>query len=308
MDWAVKLSGAPGVGKPALADGAFGRWDGGAEAPGPGTAMLFGFSPVRFSPSDFVLPLPTPIRRASPFLFLLFAARLGAVPQDVPNLKAAPVPSVAVPADRAERVARSFSTRFAADEMPLSAGGAWLGGKSAGLDWADVASASGLVYGLESGTGGYDDSTALLAGAWRPNQTAEATVHTVNQNDKISEEVELRLRSGLSPHSATGYEINFRCLKTKDAYTEIVRWDGPLGKFTYLSHKDGAQYGVKEGDVVRATVVGTLIRVYLNGVLVNQAADGTFPTGSPGIGFFLQGATGLNRDYGFTSFSASDQP
>ena len=75
-----------------------------------------------------------------------------------------------------------------------------------------------------------------------------------------------------------------------------------------MSHKDGAQYGVTDGDVIRATVVGSLIRVYLNGVLVNQAADSTFATGSPGLGFFLQGATGLNRDYGFTRFSASDQP
>jgi hypothetical protein len=238
-------------------------------------------------------------------LLLVFAAGLGAVPQDVPNLKALAGASAAAPT---ERVSRSFATRFSADESPLSAAGAWLGGKSAGLDWADVASDSGLVYGLESGTGGYDDSTALVAGAWRPNQTAEATVHTVRQNDRISEEVELRLRSRLSPHAATGYEINFRCLKTKDAYTEIVRWDGPLGKFTYLSHKDGAQYGVTDGDVIRATVVGSLIRVYLNGVLVNQAADSTFATGSPGLGFFLQGATGLNRDYGFTRFSASDQP
>ncbi len=267
--------------------------------------MLFGFSPVRFSPSDSALIPPTPMRRASPLLLLVFAASLGAVPQDAPNLKASEGASLAA---SAENVSRTYATRFSRDESPLSAAGAWLGGKSAALDWADVASAAGLVYGLESGTGGYDDSTALLAGAWRPNQTAEATVHTVRQNDKISEEVELRLRSRLSPHAATGYEINFRCLKTKDAYTEIVRWDGPLGKFTYLSHKDGAQYGVKDGDVVRATVVGNLIRVYLNGVLVNQAADSTFATGSPGVGFFLQGATGLNRDYGFTRFSASDQP
>jgi hypothetical protein len=267
--------------------------------------MLFVFSPVRFSPSDNGLIRTIPMKCASPFLLLAFAAGLGAVPEDAPNLKALAASADAAPGDR---VSRSFATRFSKDESPLSSGGAWLGGKSAGLDWADVATAGGLAYGLESGTAGYDDSTALLAGAWRPNQTAEATVHTVNQNDKISEEVELRLRSRLTPHGATGYEINFRCLKTKDAYTEIVRWDGPLGKFTYLSHKDGAQFGVKDGDVVRATVAGNLIRVYLNGVLVNQAADSTFPAGRPGLGFFLQGATGPNRDYGYTSFSASDQP
>ena len=73
---------------------------------------------------------------------------------------------------------------------------------------------------------------------------AEATVHSVNQNDNIYEEVELRLRSSLSPHRSTGYEITFRCSKTANAYAQIVRWDGPLGKFTYLNSHWGPQYAL----------------------------------------------------------------
>ena len=46
--------------------------------------------------------------------------------------------------------------------------------------------------GLESGVDGYDDSTALVAGRWGADQWAQATVYTANQNDKISQEVELR--------------------------------------------------------------------------------------------------------------------
>jgi hypothetical protein len=233
-------------------------------------------------------------------IVLFLAVSLGAIPENLPNLKAS---GETVPA-----ASKAYATRFGLAENPISERGNWVGGKTAGIDWADIATVDGFAFGLESGTGGYDDSTALLAGSWRPNQTAEATVRTVNQGGTVWEEVELRLRSSLSAHRATGYEINFRCLKTKDAYSEIVRWDGPLGKFTYLSHKDGAQYGVADGDVVKATIVGGVITAYINGVQVAQATDSTFATGSPGMGFFLQHRTGVNRDYGFTSFSASDGP
>ena len=130
----------------------------------------------------------------------------------------------------------------------------------------------------------------------------------MNPNEKIYEEVELRLRSSLSAHKATGYEILFRCLKTDSAYAEIVRWNGPLGDFTYLSRAKGSRYGVADGDVVKATIVGNVITAYINGVQVLQATDDTYATGSPGIGFYLEGASGANADYGFTSFRASDEP
>jgi hypothetical protein len=211
-------------------------------------------------------------------------------------------------AQAAPRMVHIYSTRFEKAENPLSEGAHWLSARSTGHDWADVASQPGLAYGLENGLLGYDDATALLAGEWGPDQEAEATVGPTHPNLKTWEEVELRLRSTLSPHSATGYEINFRCAKTEEAYSDIVRWDGPLAKFTYLSHKEGAKYGVKEGDVVKATMIGNKITVYLNGVVIAEAWDRTFTSGSPGIGFFLQADTGLNKDYGFTSFSATDSP
>lgn len=205
------------------------------------------------------------------------------------------------------RARRTYSTHFPLAEDPISERGNWEGGKTLGLDWTDVATMPGRAFGLESGVKGYDDATALLTGNWGPNQTAQAAVYTVNQNDKINQEVELRLRSSLSAHNATGYEVLFRCSKTDNAYAEIVRWNGPLGNFTYLDRHKGAQYGVANGDVVKATIVGNVITAYINGVQVARATDGTYATGRPGIGFFLQGATGVNRDYGFTSFMASDE-
>jgi hypothetical protein len=214
---------------------------------------------------------------------------------------------IALAATAAAGTRGTYTTSFPLTENPISERGNWINGKSAGLDWSDVATTPGRAFGLESGSHGYDDSAALLTGSWGPDQTAEATVYSVNQNGKVWEEVELRLRSALSPHRATGYEILFRCSKTKDAYSEIVRWNGPLGSFTYLQRLKGAQYGVANGDVVKATIAGNVITTYINGVQVGRATDSTYATGQPGIGFFLSGTPGVNRDYGFTRFTASDK-
>src|SRR5262249_13834817 len=155
---------------------------------------------------------------------------------------------------------QSYSTTFPVNENPLSESGKWIDGKAVGLDWTSVAAAGGLVYATESGTGrgdqSYDDSTALLTGDWRPDQTVEARVRSVNPSDRVFEEVEIRLRSSLSAHASTGYEILFRCSKTPQAYASIVRWDGPLGRFTYLTQKYGLQYGVGDGDLVKAAIIG----------------------------------------------------
>jgi hypothetical protein len=203
---------------------------------------------------------------------------------------------------------RTYSTKFDRVENPLSDNGNWLNGGLDGVDWTNVRTRPGLAFSTESGKPGYDDSTALLAGGWAPDQSAQATVYCTNQNDKAYQEVELRLRSSLSPHKATGYEINFRCLKTEKSYSEIVRWDGPLNKFTYVKQTRGLGTGVQTGDVVKATIVGNVITVYVNGVQTIQGIDDTFKTGSPGIGFYLEGVTGVNADYGFSSFAASDGP
>jgi len=213
-----------------------------------------------------------------------------------------------------------YSTNFATAENPISEKGKWISGKAVGLDWADVATQPGFAYGTESGRGKdkmvYDDAVALLTGSWGPDQTAVATVHSVDQTGRVFEEVELRLRSSLSPHSSTGYEILFRCLKTPEAYASIVRWDGPLAKFVYLSQKQGAQYGVSDGDLIKAKVVGNVITAYINGVELLQATDDTYSSGSPGMGFWLRKPGGLlswlrveendNVSYGFTTFAAWD--
>jgi hypothetical protein len=207
-----------------------------------------------------------------------------------------------------------YATRFSRTENPMSEGGKWLNGQTDGLDWTDVRSTRGFAFGTE--TGGqrpapqkYDDSTAVLKGTWGPDQTVEATVHSVNPNQdgKVYEEVELRLRSSLSAHTCTGYEVMFRCTKIARAYCNIARWEGPLGKFTMLKESYGSQYGVQDGDVVKATMIGKLLTVYINGVQMVQLSDDKFPSGNPGVGFYLEGASGVIGDYGFSRFMATDR-
>lgn len=202
---------------------------------------------------------------------------------------------------------RPYVTTFPNAESVISENNNWVNGKSVGIDWADVQTIPGLAYGTQTGDVNYSDSTALLTGNWGADQTVQATVHSVNQSDGFFEEVELRLRSVLAAHKSTGYEVNFRCSKTANAYAQIVRWNGALGDFTMLDARGGAQYGVQEGDVVKATVIGNVITAYINDVQVLQVTDNTFSTGSPGMGFYIQGTTGsVDQDFGFTKFSASD--
>jgi hypothetical protein len=110
----------------------------------------------------------------------------------------------------------TYSTLFPLTENPISEGSRWLNGQTDGGDWHDVSTTPGLAIGHQSGTS-YTDGTALLAGQWGPDQSAEAVVHTVNQKDSCYQEVELRLRSSLSAKSCTGYEISFRASSTASA-------------------------------------------------------------------------------------------
>jgi hypothetical protein len=219
---------------------------------------------------------------------------------------------------------RSYRTSFDYDEDPISEGDMWLNGKKDGIDWADVITKNGVAYGavtrmavaerrVEQGNldaasgeagapeGDYDDPTAVLTGEWGKNQHVKGAVFSRNPTDKYFQEVEIRLRSAISPHICTGYEVFWRCLKTEAGYAEIVRWNGKVGDFTSLTKLVGAQYGVKEGDVVEATIRGNHIQGFINGVEVISATDDVFAGGSPGIGFnFFVGNT--NVDHGFTYF------
>ncbi|MBZ5574853.1 MAG: hypothetical protein LAO09_23615 [Acidobacteriia bacterium] len=200
----------------------------------------------------------------------------------------------------------SYSTSFPQTEDPISEAGHWINGGTVGLDWTNVSTNGGVAIGHE-GSVPYSDATATLRGTWGPTQTVQGTVYAANQNITCGQEVEMRLRTTIAPHSITGYEVSF---STSSGYLIIVRWNGPLGDFTILSNPTGSQYVAENGDVVKATVVGNVISAYKNGALMGQVSDDTYSTGSPGMGFNLNnsvgGCSGTNADYGFTSFAASD--
>jgi hypothetical protein len=86
---------------------------------------------------------------------------------------------------------------------------------------------------------------------------------------------------------------------------QIVRWNGPIGDWTEL---DGREIHAVNGDVIMATANGSTITAYLNGSAIFSVDDTTFTSGSPGIGFFLQGATGINGNFGFSDFTATTLP
>lgn len=199
---------------------------------------------------------------------------------------------------------KSYTTNFLLAENPISEAGNWMNGGVVGRDWTNIRTTAGLAFGTESGSGGYDDSTAVLTGTWNADQMAQAVVHSVNQNSNIFEEVELRLRTTIADHRITGYEINFRCTSDASRYVQIVRWNGPLGSFTYVNTTPGP--GIHDGDILKATIIGSTITVYVNNKRVLQGTDRTYTSGNPGIGFFLRGTTGVNGDYGFTTFTAMD--
>ena len=206
-----------------------------------------------------------------------------------------------------EARAGTYTTNFPLTENPISEGGRWINGGTVGLDWQNVRVTSNRAIGTQDGQGNYDDATAILAGTWGPNQDVSATVYSVNPQDvPIYHEVELRLRTTITAHSITGYEVLFQAMTTGRNYVQIVRWNGPLGNFTYLADVNPAARGITTGSVVRATIVGNLITAYIDGVQVAQATDSRFTTGSPGIGFFLDGPTSGQGNYGFTSITASD--
>lgn len=198
----------------------------------------------------------------------------------------------------------SYSTSFDTSESPLSERGAW---HHEGVDWTIVQTSAGIAYGTQelgvprSGPTGYNDSYAYLAG-FPADQRASAEIAMGTIDTSCTHEVEILLRWFDSEHVARGYECN---LAFDGSYAQIVRWNGPVGDYTYLG-EGSVPGGVKAGDTISATVVGSHITLSVNGTVRATADDATF--GNPGIGFW-RGSSGCGTyaDYGFASFEASSE-
>jgi len=204
--------------------------------------------------------------------------------------------------------AQTYSTNFEGEENPLSENGKWVNNS---LDWTKIRKGGGIAYGTQSGTkkgpARFDDSFAHLTG-FPPDQEAWGEVRVTKPDPNCNQEVEILLRWTSSEHSTTGYECFGKCVVGNRSWLQIVRWDGPLGKYTTLVDKRGPDVGLKDGDILKASVVGNVITLYVNGVERARATDDTFKTGNPGIGIYLEcprgRGVGTNADYGFKNFTA----
>ena len=194
----------------------------------------------------------------------------------------------------------SYSTNFDASENPISEAGRWA---RAVNPMTNARSANGIAFGTNGITNGYDDSYALLAGSFGPNQTIEAVVfRDQSLSPGPTHEVELLLRGSDNTGGASGYE----CLFNWYGGTAIVRWNGWTGGFTVLSTTGQGTLGrdLVTGDVIKATIVGNVISTYINGLLMARATDNTIATGRPGMGFFIRPG-GSNALLGLTSYSVT---
>jgi len=212
----------------------------------------------------------------------------------------------------------TYTTSFSLTENPISEGGKWAGGQSAGGNlWGDVQTNGGVAFGVSQPTG-FGDPTAILTGTWAADQTAQATVWTDGSTTGVAE-VELRLRNTISSGSITGYEAYCSTL-SGNRYCNVARWNGPNG--SYCNLVPGNTNYLSNGDQIKATVTGTnpvTITLYrLQGGSWNQlltvddtgqstgdcpgGAHAPFASGAPGIGFYTSGNFTHN---GFTSFTAT---
>ena len=55
-----------------------------------------------------------------------------------------------------------------------------------------------------------------------------------------------------------------------------MRWDGAVGNWQSLARRVGYEFGVESGDVIEATIIGNVIKGYINGVEMITATDDTY--------------------------------
>jgi hypothetical protein len=230
-----------------------------------------------------------------------------AAPSPAPSPTSAPAPSPA-PSPAA---AYSLDFATASIENPLSAGGVWsnntqgTGGNQPPLNLTSmrVATASDGITTIAMATHAginYDDSFAFVPGL-AGNQWCEAVLYKeagYNPNASGSNhEVELILGC----RTANGYHRWNEFLFNAGGGCEIISLDGGPSDFTPIGARTSALLGriAADGDVLRATKVGSTLSMYVNGVLVVSYTGPLVADGS-GIGiagFIRPGAT--HNKFGF---------
>jgi hypothetical protein len=212
----------------------------------------------------------------------------------------------------------SYTTSFPLTENPISEGGKWINGGSAGGNlWGNVQTKPGLAFGVSEPTQ-FGDPTALLTGSWSADQTAQATVKiNTTPTGTCCHEVEVRLRSAIASSRITGYEVYCSVMPAPNNYCHIASWGGPNGAYVNMDSSTPLIY-LKNGDVLKGAATGTnpvIVTMYINGAQVMQVQDtgnftfsdgrkyGPWPSGSPGIGFYDSQDNNWSW-FGYSSFTA----
>ncbi len=218
-------------------------------------------------------------------------------------------PDVGTPAG-----ALSFDFTTLALQNPLSVGGIWsnntqgIGGNVApgNLTNMEIALASDGVTHIAIDTHGgieYDDSFAFVPG-FSGDQYIEAVIYKEPGYDANAAGSNHELELILGCSSASGTRIWNEFLFNSGGGVDIMYLDGGPSDFVNLGNVGGPASGriPVDGDVVRATRVGDVLSLYLNGVLW-VGYDGSNParvargSGIGIAGFIRPGAT--HNKYGF---------
>lgn len=181
-----------------------------------------------------------------------------------------------------------YNSNFVTPETILSDGGLWH--RNQANSWTNMKVVNGRAQGTNGPADTYDDSYSILSGAFGNDYELEAVLHVdPTLNFGIAHECELLLRMGDDSGHAFGYEGNFSCF----GGAQIIKWQGDWPNFfTFLSDDSGSPQGLghnfANGDVIKATAIGSRLSIYINNALMFSCIDTTFPTGSPAIGAFAR--------------------
>lgn len=198
-----------------------------------------------------------------------------------------------------------YSTNFPLTESPISDGGRWVNGGTTGLDWTNVQTSGGIAFATQTqhAEPPFDDSIAHLIG-YRADHWCQGTIFN---NSSANREVELLLRSNITPHNTTQYEIDI----TQSNGLDLAIWLGALNSFTVLVTGVTSGVSLLNGAVWYAQILGPIILVQCNGatVLTYDTSGDTvkISSGNPGMGFYGDtgaGTPSATNTLGFSSFSA----
>jgi len=220
-----------------------------------------------------------------------------------------------------------YVTNFPLTQNPISEGGIWLAGASAGVDWSNIQTASNLAFGTQPNSTPpppYKDSLACFNGPhlFGADYDVRGVCHIESGNIGSGfHELEIFTRMQISSGVARGYEFN---QAFDAAYGGFVWWQGGLNQFLPGPVSTGLQ-PLTTGTILRVVASGNILRGYADygsGFILQCTCDisvaanfpGTTPDGhsysawndgQPGFGHWNDGVTSTTTALAYSQWSAT---